>query len=338
MTTWRKFLVEHAKFPFPLPVENRSVNTTDISPKDVVNIAEEWKAKYAVPDETLVQKLCTALDNILGDTVLPDGPRNDLLQTFGRHVEFNRIGGKDIRRLRWSVNDSEVRSQYLLSHGCFEAVTDCLGAYGRHEFYVTEEHTEQGLSRVDHLVTVDDKRAVLIEAKSPSVMRAVYDSPLPTHAFKLNWRPNQSLVLKVLLKAAFYLGLRKMEWLFLTCHNYWVVCRLVSNNDNPFLAYSPLCSIEDSSEPFRALLGAILSVLKGVPVQASEFNPAMVPDTIPTIPEKEEGGSSPEDNADDGSGEYRGSSTKNISSEPPATRSRTTTIPESESPIPGVAY
>ncbi|KAH9004932.1 hypothetical protein EDB86DRAFT_3186805 [Lactarius hatsudake] len=321
---WQEFLVEHAKFPFPVLVESGSVSITDISPMDVGNVAPEWRAKYTVPDETLVQKLCTTLDNILGDTVLPDGSRNDLLKRFGRHVEFRTIGGTDIKNRQWSVNDSEVRSQYLLSHGCFEAVTACLGAYGRHQFYVIEEHTEQGLSKVDHLVTVDDKRAVLVEVESPSAMKAVGDL-LPTDARELDWYLHQSLVSNLLLKAALYLGLRKMEWLFLTCHNYWVVCRLVSNDGNPFLAYSPLCSIEDSSEPFRALLGAILSVLKGAPVQASEFNPAMVPDTIPTIPEKEEGGSSPEDDVDDGSGEYWGSSTTNISSEPPMTRSRATT-------------
>ncbi|KAH9042056.1 hypothetical protein EDB85DRAFT_1857198 [Lactarius pseudohatsudake] len=293
-TTWREFLVEHAKFPFPDPVENGSVGATYISPMDVGNVAPEWRAKYAVPDETLVQKLCETLDNILGDTVLPDGSRNDLLQRFGRHLEFRTIGGKDIKNLQWSVNASEARSQYLLSHGCFETVTDCLGTYGGYQFYPIEEHAERGLSKVDHLVMIDDKRAVLVEVKSPSAMKVV-GNLLPTDALKLDWYPHQSLVSNFLLKAALYLGLREMEWLFLTCHNYWVVFRLVSNNDDPFLAFSPMCSIEDSSEPFRAFLGAILSVLDGAPVQASEFNPAMVLDTIP---EKGEG----EDDIDDCSG------------------------------------
>lgn len=72
-----------------------------------------------------------------------------------------------------------------------------------------------------------------------------------------------------------------MEWLFLTCHNYWIVCRLVRDNDHPFLAYSPNCSINNSSEPFQALLGAILSVHKDVPVQASISDLNMELDVIP---------------------------------------------------------
>ncbi|KAH9065341.1 hypothetical protein EDB87DRAFT_1574511 [Lactarius vividus] len=132
------------------------------------------------------------------------------------------------------------------------------------------------------------------------------------------------LVSKVLLNAVLNLGLREMEWLFLTCHNYWIICRLVSDDynqdDNLFLAYS-ICSIEGSSEPFRAFLGAILSVLKGAPVQASEFNLAMVLDIIL----EGDGGSSPEDGIDNHSGEYRGSSATNIPSNVPMTHSRATT-------------
>lgn len=66
-----------------------------------------------------------------------------------------------------------------------------------------------------------------------------------------------------------------MEWLFLTCHNYWIVCHLVRDDDHPFLVYSPKISVEDSSEPFRAFLGTILSVTKGVPVESSIFDPRM---------------------------------------------------------------
>ena len=71
-----------------------------------------------------------------------------------------------------------------------------------------------------------------------------------------------------------------MEWLFLTCFNYWIVYRLVRDDDNPYLAYSPGISIEESSEPFRAFLGAILSVVKDVPVESSAYNPYIQLDTI----------------------------------------------------------
>jgi len=102
-----------------------------------------------------------------------------------------------------------------------------------------------------------------------------------------------------------YLGLREMEWLFLTCHDYWIVCRLVKDDDHPYLAYSPKISINDSSEPFRAFLGAILSVIKGVPVEASVYSSDM---QLDTIEEEKDNGPSPEDDIDDGSGVYSSSS------------------------------
>ncbi|KAH9080461.1 hypothetical protein EDB83DRAFT_2548114 [Lactarius deliciosus] len=170
---------------------------------DVGNVAPEWRAKYAVPDETLVQKLCKTLDNILGDTVLPEVWTSSGIPYYWRE---------------------------------------------------REEHAERGLSKVDHLGMADDKRAVLVKVKSPSAMKAVGDS-LPTDALRLDWYPYQAFS----LKAALYLGLREMEWLFLTCQ----------------------------------LLGRLSP--HGAPVQASEFNPAMVLDTIP---EKEDG----EDDIDDCSG------------------------------------
>jgi hypothetical protein len=62
-----------------------------------------------------------------------------------------------------------------------------------------------------------------------------------------------------------------MEWLFLTCHNYWIVCRLVRHDDHPFLAYSPRVSIENSSKPFLAFLGCVLSGTQGAAVAPSPF-------------------------------------------------------------------
>ena len=62
----------------------------------------------------------------------------------------------------------------------------------------------------------------------------------------------------------------------LSCHNYWIVCRLVRDDDHPFLAYSPMISIEDSSVPFRALLGAVLSIVKNIAVEPIKFNPNMI--------------------------------------------------------------
>jgi hypothetical protein len=121
------------------------------------------------------------------------------------------------------------------------------------------------------------------------------------------------------VQAALYLGLRKMEWLFLSCHNYWIVCRLVRDDDHPYLAYSPEITIKDSSEPFRAFLGAILSVVKDVPVERSAYNSDMELDII------EE-----EDDIGDDLGAYRGSSGGRATTSLPATRSREDENTESE--------
>ncbi|KAH9065337.1 hypothetical protein EDB87DRAFT_1672682 [Lactarius vividus] len=308
--TWQEFLVEHAKFSFPDPVENGSVSATDIPYKDVGVVAPEWRTKYAVPDETPVQILYRTLDNILEDTVLSDGSQVHLLLNFGRHLQFHPIGTGEIE----DQHGLQIKSRMILDRGFFLAATFCLEAYGGHRFAKTGEH-------VDYLGMADGRHIVLVEAKSPSVMKAVGDS-LPIRAFKLNWAPGESLISKVLLNAALHLGLREMEWPFLTCHNYWIICRLVSDDDNLFLAYLHICSIKGSSEPFRAFLGAILSVLKSAPVQASGFNPDTVPDIIP---EEGDGRPSPEDDIDHGSGEYRGSSATNIPSNVPMTHSHPTT-------------
>ena len=108
-----------------------------------------------------------------------------------------------------------------------------------------------------------------------------------------------------------------MEWLFLTCHNYWIVCRLVRDDHHPYLAYSQEISINDSSKPFQAFLGAILSVVKGVSVKCSAYNSDMQFDTI----EEEDDGPSPEDDIDDDSGVYWVSSARGAATGSPVTHS-----------------
>ena len=109
-----------------------------------------------------------------------------------------------------------------------------------------------------------------------------------------------------------------MEWLFITCHNYWIVCRLVRDDHHTFLAYSPMISIDDSSVPFRALLGAILSVVKKVPVEPTKFNPNM---GLDTLVEEQDEGPLPEDDIKDGSA-YSASSGEETANDPPNTRNR----------------
>jgi hypothetical protein len=109
-----------------------------------------------------------------------------------------------------------------------------------------------------------------------------------------------------------------MEWLFLTCHNHWIVCRLVRDDDNPYLAYSPGISIQESSEPFRAFLSAILSVIKDVPVESSAYNPNI---ELVTIEEEQDDGALCEDDIDDSS-EYQDSSGRGANTGSPMTHSR----------------
>jgi hypothetical protein len=66
-----------------------------------------------------------------------------------------------------------------------------------------------------------------------------------------------------------------------------------------------MISIKDSSEPFRAFLGSILSIIEGEPVEPSQFDPSM---QLDTIMEDTDDGPLPEDDIDDGSGVYVGSS------------------------------
>ena len=109
------------------------------------------------------------------------------------------------------------------------------------------------------------------------------------------------------------MSLRKKEWLFITSLNHWIVCRLVRDENNSYLAYSPMPNIEESSEPFRAFIGAVLSVVKNVSVESSAYNPNIELDTI-----EEEGDDGPLSER-----EYQGSSGTGVNTSPsPETHSR----------------
>ncbi|KAH9055418.1 hypothetical protein EDB87DRAFT_1312615 [Lactarius vividus] len=112
MTLWREFLLEHVKFPLLDPIENRTVGMTDIS-LEVGVIAPEWRANYAVPDETLVEHLYQTLDNILEDTVFPGDSQNNLLLKFGCHLQFHTIGTREIEEMIWSTNTNETESRVI---------------------------------------------------------------------------------------------------------------------------------------------------------------------------------------------------------------------------------
>ncbi|KAH9981480.1 hypothetical protein BGW80DRAFT_1434619 [Lactifluus volemus] len=271
MSKLHDFLVEHAKFPFPALNEYLSSSTTDISTLKVDSLEKknpEWKAKLAVRDDTLVQKLCDALEGILGDVPLAESAEDYLLASSSPRIQFDE---RDREDKDWSMNSREVDSRGLLDKGFFLAARKFFWACDRSIFNTTREHLVE-VYKVDYVALVNNKITGLF-------MKNVCNS-LPPHGIELKWVHGQPLVPKILAKAALYMGLRKTEWLFLTCFNYWIVCRLVRDDHHPYLVYSPGISIQESSEPFRAFLGAILSVVKDVPVESSAYNPNIKLDSI----------------------------------------------------------
>ena len=98
------FLVEHAKFPFPRPDEGQTVNTTDISSLEVGLLEREWKAGRAVRDDTLVQKLCQTLKDILGDTPSTAEAESYLPADFLSQLQVHK-SGRDNKQ--WDRNPSE---------------------------------------------------------------------------------------------------------------------------------------------------------------------------------------------------------------------------------------
>ena len=100
------FLVEHAMFPFPRPIEDRTAYTTDVSQFEVGLLEIEWKAGHAVRDDSLVRKLCQALEDILGDIPLAAGVENHLLSSFSLKLQVDERGRENEE---WDMNPSEAQ-------------------------------------------------------------------------------------------------------------------------------------------------------------------------------------------------------------------------------------
>lgn len=103
------FLVEHAKFPFPHPDELKSMGTTDISEFEVGLFEQQWRAGRAVRDDTLIQKLCHSLENILGDTPLEKGAENYLLSSYSPRLQVDERGREN---RKWDKNPSEAQASF----------------------------------------------------------------------------------------------------------------------------------------------------------------------------------------------------------------------------------
>ncbi|KIL63570.1 hypothetical protein M378DRAFT_24959 [Amanita muscaria Koide BX008] len=133
--------------------------TTDISEFEAGLLEQEWKAGHAVRDDSLVQKLCHSLKNILGDTLLAAGSENYLLASFSPQLQVSKSGRKD---RAWDMNPNEAKSRSLLNKGFFEAARKCLEEFGPYDFATDlEDSVKGGTSKA------------LCEAKSSSVMKKV---------------------------------------------------------------------------------------------------------------------------------------------------------------------
>ena len=179
-------------------------------------------------------------------------------------------------------------------------------------------------------VSVNNIPRVLQEVKSPRVMNAI-GALLPQVGMCLVWSQGGTLLSKVLLKvtsflfisnqpfnkdeqATVYLGSRELEWLFLTCHNLWIMFHLTRVNNERVLVYSPILNIHNSSIPFCACLGAVLSEVRNFPVEPTTFPADATLDILPPPPDN--------DDDDDKSGEYELSAHGNSPSDRPLACSR----------------
>ena len=108
MANFHKFLVEHAKFPFPISEELESPSPTNISSFEIGILEREWKATHALRDDSLLQNLCDSLQNILGDTVLDADTQNRLLGCFSPRLQSIFRGVDE----DWSSNPSEAHVRF----------------------------------------------------------------------------------------------------------------------------------------------------------------------------------------------------------------------------------
>ena len=91
-------------FPFPQPNEDRSAGTTtNVSQLEVGMLEREWNAGHAVRDDTLVQKLCQALKDILGPTPLEADAEHYLLARLSPLLQADELG---IVNEEWDMNPS----------------------------------------------------------------------------------------------------------------------------------------------------------------------------------------------------------------------------------------
>ena len=109
--TFHDFLVEHAKFPFPDCSIGASASSTRLSEVDVGHLDDEWKARHAVCDNDLANKLCDALRTTLGEMYVTEDSRSSMLRWFLPAL----LGGRRVDRM-WTKNPNEAHVSVILHY------------------------------------------------------------------------------------------------------------------------------------------------------------------------------------------------------------------------------
>ncbi|KAH8111590.1 hypothetical protein DFH11DRAFT_589622 [Phellopilus nigrolimitatus] len=100
----RDILEENALFPFSRTDLTQSRNSTEPSLLEADRLDRRWKATIALQDDSLVDALCSILDEILGDKRLSVSEEIELLACFAPKLDSH---GRDTK---WSDNLNERKS------------------------------------------------------------------------------------------------------------------------------------------------------------------------------------------------------------------------------------
>ncbi|KAK2465459.1 hypothetical protein APHAL10511_002531 [Amanita phalloides] len=128
----------------------------------VALLEKEWKANRAVRESTLVQKLCSSLENILEYTLMAANDENHVQARFSPRIQLGASGRED---LDWMEDNSTERtSRTLLIKGVFEALAECLWVY---RFRAdAEKMADRGSSKVDFVIQLNGEDKALIPHRS----------------------------------------------------------------------------------------------------------------------------------------------------------------------------
>ena len=111
--TLHDFLVEHAKFPFPeCLIDDASASSTGLSEIDVGLLDDQWKARHAVRDDDLANKLCVSLRTTLGHAPVTEHSRSYMSRWL-----LPEIMDQD-----WKINQNQVNVSVTILHREFKLI------------------------------------------------------------------------------------------------------------------------------------------------------------------------------------------------------------------------